>query len=149
MTEIGFYHLQRSPLEEALPRLLEKALGAGMRALVRAPDEAQVERLVQQLWLYDAGAFLPHGSAKDGHAADQPIYLTAMDENPNGADLLAQVGGAEMAEIAGFKRCLDLFDGGDDAQLTAARARWKRYQAAGHQLAYWQQKPNGAWERKA
>ena|ERR1700761_4390321 len=149
MTEIGFYHLQRSPLEEALPRLLEKALGAGMRALVRAPNEAEGERLALQLWTFDAGSFLPHGSAKDGHAADQPIYLTAADENPNGAELLAQVGGAEMPEVANFKRCLDLFDGGDDDQLSAARARWKRYQAAGHQLTYWQQKPNGGWERKA
>jgi DNA polymerase-3 subunit chi len=149
MTEIGFYHLQRSPLEEALPRLLEKALGAGMRALVRAPNEAEVERLALQLWTFDAGSFLPHGSAKDGHAADQPIYLTAADENPNGAELLAQVGGAEMPDVANFKRCLDLFDGGDDDQLSAARARWKRYQAAGHQLTYWQQKPNGGWERKA
>jgi len=149
MTEIGFYHLQRSPLEEALPRLLEKALGAGLRVLVRAPDDAMVERLALLLWTYDAGAFLPHGSARDGRAAHQPIYLTAEDDNPNGAELLAQVGGAEMPDLAGFKRCLDLFDGGDDAQVAAARARWKRYQAAGHQLAYWQQKANGGWERKA
>jgi DNA polymerase III subunit chi len=149
MTEIGFYHLQRSPLEEALPRLLEKALGAGMRALVRVPDEGEAERLTLRLWTFDAGSFLPHGSARDGHAADQPVYLTALDENPNGADLLAQVGGAEMPDVADFKRCLDLFDGGDDDQVTAARARWKRYAAAGHQLTYWQQKPNGGWERKA
>ncbi|HLZ67252.1 MAG TPA: DNA polymerase III subunit chi [Aliidongia sp.] len=148
MTEIGFYHLQRSPLEEALPRLLEKALSAGMRALVRVPNEAEVERLVLQLWTHDAGSFLPHGSAKDGQAAHQPIYLTAVDENPNGAELLAQVGGAEMPDPGSFKRCLDLFDGGDDDQVSAARARWKRYQAAGHQLTYWQQKPNGGWERK-
>ncbi|HEV2675924.1 MAG TPA: DNA polymerase III subunit chi [Aliidongia sp.] len=149
MTEIGFYHLQRSPLEEALPRLLEKALGAGMRALVRVPNDAEVERLVLQLWTYDAGSFLPHGSAKDGHGADQPVYLTASDDNPNGSDLLAQVGGAEMPDLAAFKRCLDLFDGDDDDQLTAARGRWKRYAAAGHQMTYWQQKPNGGWERKA
>ena len=149
MTEIGFYHLQRSPLEEARQRLLEKALAAGMRALVRVPSEAEAERLVLQLWTFDAGSFLPHGGARDGRAADQPIYLTAGDENPNGAELLAQVGGAEMPDVAAFKRCLDLFDGGDDDQVTAARARWKRYQAAGHQLTYWQQKPNGGWERKA
>jgi DNA polymerase-3 subunit chi len=149
MTEIGFYHLQRSPLEEALPRLLEKALGAGMRVLVRAGSEAEVERLVLTLWTHDAGSFLPHGSARDGHAADQPVYLTATDENPNGAELLAQVGGAEMPDPAAFKRCLDLFDGGNEDQVAAARGRWKRYQAAGHQLTYWQQKPNGGWERKA
>ena len=35
MAEVGFYHLTRSPLEEALPRLLEKAYATGQRALVR------------------------------------------------------------------------------------------------------------------
>ena len=34
MTEIAFYHLQRAPLEKVLPRLLEKTLAAGKRALV-------------------------------------------------------------------------------------------------------------------
>ncbi|MED5396188.1 MAG: DNA polymerase III subunit chi, partial [Pseudomonadota bacterium] len=34
MTEIAFYHLERSPLERALPKLLEKTLEAGKRALV-------------------------------------------------------------------------------------------------------------------
>ena len=31
LTEVGFYHLTRSTLEEALPRLLEKAYAAGSR----------------------------------------------------------------------------------------------------------------------
>ena len=35
LTEVGFYHLTRSTLEEALPRLLEKAYAAGNRVLVR------------------------------------------------------------------------------------------------------------------
>jgi len=43
---------------------------------------------------------------------------------------------------------LDLFDGGDDAALAAARARWKAAKAAGHELAYWQQGARG-WEKKA
>ena len=29
MTEIGFYHLTRTPLERALPRILEKVLASG------------------------------------------------------------------------------------------------------------------------
>jgi DNA polymerase-3 subunit chi len=149
MTDIGFYHLQKSTLGEALPRLLEKAVGAGHRILVRLPSEAEAERLAVSLWTYDPNSFLPHGTAKDGRAAEQPIYLTSLDENPNGADLLAQVGGAEMTDLQPFKRCLDMFDGADDDAVAAARARWKRYQAAGHQLTYWQQKPNGGWERKA
>jgi DNA polymerase III subunit chi len=150
MVEIGFYHLTRSTLGEALPRLLERALGAGHRILVKAPNPAEVERLNKLLWTYGEASFLPHGSAEDGWAAEQPIYLTADDDNPNGAGLGCQCGGAELASIGSFTRILDLFDGSDEDAVAAARDRWRRYKAAGHSLTYWQQNPNGGWaERKA
>jgi DNA polymerase-3 subunit chi len=148
MTEIGFYHLTRTKLEEALPRLLERALGAAHRILVKIPTEAEVERLNALLWIYGEASFLPHGSAKNGRESEQPIYLTADDGNPNQADLVCQVNGSEVAGLETFKRALDMFDGTDEAAVIAARGRWKRYQAAGHVLSYWQQKPNGGWERK-
>jgi len=149
MTEIGFYHLTRSTLGEALPRLLERALAAGHKILLKAPNPAEVERLNKLLWTYDAASFLPHGSAEDGWSSEQPIYLTAGDENPAGAGLGCQCGGAEVS-VDGFNRVLDLFDGGDEDAVSAARDRWRRYKAAGHKLTYWQQNPNGGWaERKA
>jgi DNA polymerase-3 subunit chi len=149
VTEIGFYHLQRGDAGEALPRLLEKAVEAGFRVLVRTPSQAEAEALCQRLWTYDAASFLPHGTAADGFEDEQPIYLTEGAENPNRADLACQLGGAEVAGLAGFRRALDLFDGRDPAQLAAARDRWKRYRTDGHQMTYWQQKPGGGWERKA
>jgi DNA polymerase-3 subunit chi len=150
MTEIGFYHLTRSTLGEALPRLLERALAAGHRILVKAPNPAEVERLNKLLWTYGEASFLPHGSSEDGWEAEQPIYLTAGDETPNGADLGCQCGGAELTSTGSFKRILDLFDGADEDAVAAARDRWRRYKAAGHTLKYWQQNPNGGWaERKA
>jgi DNA polymerase III subunit chi len=149
MAEIGFYHLDRMPLEEALPKLLEKAYASGARILVRAPDDAAVERLNRLLWTYDAASFLPHGSAADGSPDAQLIYLTTLDENPNGADILVQVEGAQASDAGSYRRVLDLFDGGDQDALAAARERWRTCKAAGHELAYWQQKPGGGWERKA
>lgn len=149
MAEVGFYHLDRAPLAEVLPRLLEKALGSGARMVVRAPNGDAVERLNRLLWTYGQASFLPHGSAADGWPEEQPVYLTAIEENPNGADILVQVEGAEAADIASYRRVLDLFDGGDEAALAAARARWRAYKDAGHALTYWQQKPEGGWDRKA
>jgi DNA polymerase-3 subunit chi len=149
MAEIGFYHLQRSPLSAALPKLLEKALAASFRVLVLASAQAEAERLAELLWTYDPASFLPHGTAKDGWPAEQPIYLTALEENPNQAEMLIQTGGAEHGGLGAFRRVLDLFDGNDPDALAAARARWKRYKEAGHALAYWQQKPSGGWEQKA
>ena len=148
MTEIGFYHLQRGGVGEALPRLLEKAASAGFRILVRTTGPAEAETLSKLLWTFDPDSFLPHGTADDGWAAEQPIYLTAGEECPNGADLACQVGGAEVAGLDRFRRAIDMFDGRDPDQLEAARERWKRYRAAGHAVTYWQQNPGGGWAAK-
>ena len=54
-----FYHLTRSPAEALLPVLLTKALSAGWRVELSAPDPDRLDRLDQQLWQGDG--FLPHG----------------------------------------------------------------------------------------
>jgi DNA polymerase-3 subunit chi len=149
VTEIGFYHVQRGSVGEALPRLLEKAVASGYRVLVRTQSSEEAEALAQLLWTYDPASFLPHGTAADGWPAEQPIYLTAGEENPNGADLACQVAGAEIPGIEAYRRAVDLFDGRDPAAVEAARDRWRRYRAAGHVVTYWQQKQGGGWERKA
>ena len=148
MTQIGFYHLLNTPLEAALPRLLRKALDQGMRALVMAPSAERVRALDGALWVFDQGSFLPHGTAEEGRAEDQPIYLTATEENPNGAGLLVLTDGLEPGFMGGFERCLDLFDGNDEQAVAAARGRWKRLADAGHELTYWQQTERGGWQKK-
>lgn len=93
MTEIRFYHLQTRSIDQALPDIVQKALSAGHRIVVRARDEGEVERLNSHLWTYRPNSFIPHGSRKDGHATDQPVYLSAGNDNPNGADALIVTGG--------------------------------------------------------
>ena len=147
MTEIGFYHLEYSPLERVLPKLLEKVVERGYRALVLAPSEERVEALNMVLWTYQQRSFLAHGSARDGHGAEQPIYLTTQRENPNGASVLVLIDGAEHDESATFERCLLLFDGKDEAAVADARQRWRTARDAGQEVVYWQQTPEGRWQR--
>ena len=148
MTEIGFYHLVSTSLERALPKLLERALAQGHRAIVRAASAERIEHLNAVLWTYEDESFLPHGSSRDGNPAAQPIWLTERDENPNGSSLLVLTDGVEAADLSAFARCVDLFDGNDAEAVAAARARWRRAREAGHALTYWQQ-TGARWERKA
>lgn len=148
MTEVAFYHLTRSALEQALPKLLEKTLQAGKRAVVMAGSSQRVEHLNGALWTYDAASWLPHGSAKDGHAEEQPVWLTDADENPNDAQFLFLTDGAECAELASYERCFELFDGNNPDSVQTARGRWKAYKAAGYELTYWQQTDSGGWQKK-
>lgn len=151
MTEVRFYHLTTKTAEQALPEILGKALETGRRAVVRAADDKAAERLSDLLWTFRPDSFLPHGTKRDGFAADQPVYLTAGDENPNGADMLvlADIGAAAGgAPPAGFALCCDLFDGNDPAAVAAARARWKLCREAGCSLTYWRQNERGGWDKK-
>jgi DNA polymerase-3 subunit chi len=146
MAEIGFYHLTSTPLDRALPRLLERARAQDHRIVVRAGSAERVEHLNALLWSYDEASFLAHGSGRDGDAAQQPIWLTERDENPNGATMLVLVDGVEAGDLSAFARCADMFDGNDGASVETARERWRRARDAGYQLTYWQQKESG-WER--
>ena len=148
MGEIGFYHLSSTPLERALPKLLERAWTQGYRIVVRAASAERVEQLSSTLWTYDEAAFLPHGSARDGNAAVQPIWLTHFSENPNDASMMVLVDGVEADDIGSYARCADLFDGNDAGAVEAARTRWRRAREAGHTITYWQQTMSG-WERKS
>lgn len=148
MTEVGFYHLRTTPLERALPRLLERALAEGHRIVVRASSEERVRALDQALWTYGEASFLPHGTARDGNAARQPIFLTAAAENPNRAGMLVLVDGARAEDLDAFTRVCDLFDGNDPDAVEDARRRWREAKDAGHALTYWQQGDSG-WEKRA
>jgi DNA polymerase-3 subunit chi len=135
-------------LEAALAKLLEKALAGGFRAVVKAGSEERLEALNAALWTYEQGAFLAHGSARDGNGPDQPVWLTVGDDNPNAATILFLTDGAESQEIGGYDRCLEIFDGRDDVALANARAHWQAYKDGGHELAYWRQNARGGWQKQ-
>jgi DNA polymerase-3 subunit chi len=149
MTEVRFYHLTRTALDQALPQMLEKTLERGQRAVVRANSEARVEALSSRLWTYQERSFLPHGTVKDGRATRQPVWLTVEDEAPNGAEVLFLTDGASSDRIADYGLCAILFDGGDEAAVGRARDQWKALKAAGHEVTYWQQDAAGRWSQKA
>lgn len=147
--EVLFYHLERQPLEKVLPSMLEKVVERNWRAVVQAGSQERLEALDLALWTYRDDSFLAHGTAKDGHAADQPIYLATDATNPNTAGVRFLVDGAEANEYAGYARIVYLFDGHDEAAVASARQQWKKAKAAGCAVTYWQQSAAGRWEKKA
>ena len=147
--EVLFYHLQRQPLEQVLPKLLEVTLSRGWRAVVRTGSDDRTEFLNGHLWTYRDDGFLPHGSSADGEAEDQPIYLTSGQDNPNKANVLFLVGGSAVEAVEGYDRTVLMFDGGDDQAVQTARDNWKTVKQTGYDCTYWQQAPEGRWEKKA
>src|ERR1043166_2434969 len=143
MTEIRFYHLAHTNLEQALPELLEKVLQKNGRAVVMASSNERVETLNRLLWTYKDHSFLPHGSRADGHAPDQPVWLTDADENPNGAKFLFLTDGARSEKLKDFDMVCEIFEEAHEGAVEAARARWSEYKNSGFSLTYWQQGAKG------
>ena len=150
MTEVLFYHLTESTLEEALPGLLERTLQRGWRAVVQTASAERREALDARLWTFRDDSFLAHGCDHEPHAPSQPILLTTGSGNPNAAEVRFLVdGAAPPPETGGYVRLVFMFDGHDEAQLEGARREWKVQKAAGHEVTYWQQTSDRRWVRKS
>lgn len=149
MPRSDFYHLLRFRLEDALPRLLDRVLASGQRAVVVAGSADRVEDLTLGLWDH-RDLWIPHGSVRDGHAADQPIWITEDPSDcPNGASVLVLCDGMNSPLAQTMDRTLDLFNGHDTSAVQAARERWKERLDWGMTLYYWQQDEAGRWQEKA
>jgi len=149
MTDINFYHLTVFPLEKALPKLVEKVLSSGARAVVLTDSKASMKEIDHMLWSYQDDSFLPHGTMDDPFPTEQPVYITIANDNPGNASFLVTTYGAESSDIAAYERCLDLFNGNDDKELQQARKRWKQYKDSGHMVSYFKQNSSGGWVKEA
>ena len=153
MTEVLFYHLERRSLDDVLPGLVEKTLERGWKAIIKTESAERAEAIDNLLWTYNERSFLPHAQAGDGDSTRQPVLITVEDVNPNGADVLFLVGGAEPrgwsdGSASEFGRVVLLFDGRDAASLAQARSAWKGAKEAGRDVTYWKESASGKWERQ-
>jgi DNA polymerase III subunit chi len=148
-SDVYFYHLERHPLERVLPGMLERTLERGWRAVVQVGSVERLAALDSHLWTYREESFLPHGTAKDGPPALQPVLLTTDEDNPNGAAVRFLVDGARLTSLTGYLRLVIIFDGADASAVAAAREQWKAARNQGCPVTYWQQSEAGSWQRKA
>lgn len=149
MTEILFYHLTESKMQDALPPLVDKSLARGWLVTIQTPTPERRDWLDQHLWTFRDDSFLPHGTDAADYADRQPILITKDEGNANGSTVRFLVDGAPPGELSGYARVVFLFDGHDQSQLEEARSHWKRLKTEGHALTYWQQNNDGRWEKKA
>lgn len=149
VTEMLFYHLERRPLEDTLPVLLEKSLERGWRCTVQCATPERRDALDTHLWTYSDAAFLPHGTDAQSRPERQPVLLTVTEANSNDSVVRFLVDGVDIADATAYQRVVHLFDGRDEDSVVGARHKWRAAKAGGHALTYWQQDESGRWVRKA
>lgn len=149
LAEVLFYHLSQSRLEDALPGLVERSLKRQWRVVIRFSTCERLSAIDQRLWTYSDDSFLAHSQAEDQYQAEQPVFLTLDDNNPNKAQVCFCVEGTELVDPSQYHRLVVMFDGDDIDQLNKARSQWKQLKETENQLTYWQQSATGRWEKKA
>lgn len=145
--EVMFYQLDGAPLERVLPKLLEKSLERGWRAVVRIESAERLDALDAALWTYSEESFLPHAPVAAGEPARQQVLLSLDGANLNGAHVLFVTDGGPLDEPPDFARVAYLFDGRDNALKERAREEWRRVKTWGATASYWRQMAGGGWER--
>ena len=152
MTDIRFYHMTRQSLDEVLPHIVEKAYAGaqkkGQTIRIQMENAGETEIMSKRLWSFKQQSFLPHGTAKDGQAERQPIWLNDNEDNLNKAETLFLTQGQTCEDLSSYDLVCEMLNGHDDGMMTAARARWKTYKEQGHNLTYWYQDADKGWIKK-
>ena len=153
MTDIRFYHLTRSTVDEALPQIVIKAMSRDMKIFVQTCDEGRVDDISAKLWSFSKTDFIPHGTStndpKGEDAVHQPLWISDKDDNKNDATLLMLSDGIQHDDPSQYEMMCYFFDGTNEKDVQAAREYWKALKDKGLDLTYWQQDDRGSWAQKA
>jgi len=150
MTEILFYHLERQPLDQVLPSLLEKTRERGWRAVVRTVNAERATALDEHLWSYREESFLTHALAAHAGPGEEAIVIAIDEPDLNEPQVSFHIDGAALPESPdAYERIVVLFDGNETVALENARSQWKDIRDKGLAATYWQQNEQGRWEKKA
>jgi DNA polymerase IIIc chi subunit len=159
--DLRLYQLRTQPLEQMLPRLLEKLYSAGDRVLVLVSSAERAAVLDRQLWTFSTASFLPHTLIDDPMAAEASIWLATQLPNTDvsspassplstskAANLLVLADGQELSQqldavrAAGFDRVVEILD---YEQLDHMDNKLLNYNALNLNPKVFLQQSNGTW----
>jgi DNA polymerase III subunit chi len=130
MTRVDFYFNAPDRLHVAC-RLAGKALAAGERMLVYAPEADLASRVDRLMWTSPASGFVPHCAADDPLAPDTPVVIARGEDAPGDFSLLLNLGAECPPHFARFERLLEVVST-DEQDRAAARERHRQYKSRGY-----------------
>jgi DNA polymerase-3 subunit chi len=133
MTNVAF-HFNVPDKPSYLCRLLRKVVGAGMRALVLAPQPL-LDALDHQLWVFSQEDFISHARLGDSPqlAKRSAVLLADSPCDAGHTQVLINCLPDVPAGFGAFERVVEIVST-EDEDRALARARWKHYVQLGYEL---------------
>ena len=137
MARIDFAFGATDKLSQACQTALRQYL-SGQKMVVFCSDAARLKAFDAQLWAVDEAAFVPHVMAADSLAAQTPIILASENLEQVLAQAPAEAWLMNLDElcpptVGALSRVLEIVSD-EESDKASARARWRGYQADGHDL---------------
>ena len=148
MSEVFFYHLTKTTLEIALPKILERALSEKWSIEIRTSANTNLDEISNAIWRGPDESFLPHCLEDHEDLQDYPIVL-CKSPLKDWRDCLIVVGQADVKEneVKNYKRICLIFDAKIEVELSKARKSWKKFSEEGIKTIYWAE-DKGRWVKK-
>ena len=148
MSEVFFYHLTKTTLEIALPKILERALSEKWSIEIRTSANTNLDEISNAIWRGPEESFLPHCLEDHEDLQDYPIVL-CKSPLKDWRDCLIVVDQADLKEneVKNYKRVCLIFDAKIEVELSKARKSWKKLSEEGINTTYWAE-DKGRWVKK-
>ncbi len=114
--------------------ILSKAVAQGKRLLVWAPQAGGAQAIDRMMWTTPATGFVPHCMAHDALAAQTPVLISAAATEPNGCDILLNLGDECPPSFERFDRLLEIVSRAD-GDRQGARGRYRFYRERGYPIS--------------
>lgn len=115
-------------------RLIKKVQGMGLSVAVWSRDPVLLKRVYDDLWCFEDLTFIPHSWAKDAYASECSVHFSSVFSDLPHDKVLILLDEAVPENwqdaLKPFERVVDIVTS-NAAELTAARARYRIYRAAG------------------
>jgi DNA polymerase-3 subunit chi len=132
MTEVLFYTNADDKLQTACT-LTIKALARGMRVMLLTPDAVETKRLSKLIWSAPSTGFVPHCRSSDRLAPVTPVIVDHVAEPLVHDQVLVNLCTQTPAFFSRFQRLVEIVSA-EDADLEAARARFRFYRDRGYEI---------------
>lgn len=151
MTRVDFYLLSGASgnTVAAVCRLCEKAVAAGKRLYLHAPDAGLADELDGALWSFKQGGFIAH-ERNNGSRIEEPqppVLIGAIEPPATHHEVLINLGEDVPGWFSSFERVLEVVPDSEPLK-TKSRERFRWYRDRGYELKTFEQTAEGGWQAR-